>query len=1339
MSDKAVAIIGLGCRFPGAGDPESYWRLLAEGVDAITPVPPERFDPDAYFSPRSGTPGRTVSRYGGFLEDPFRFDAAFFGISPLEAQGMDPQQRMLLEVVWEALEDAAIRPSTLAGSQTGVFVGQATAEYDEWPAAVQHDIRSAVGSRLRGVAAGRVSYAFDLRGPSLVLDTACSSSLVAVHQARQSLLLGESDLAIASGVNLVLTPTDAIAYSQGDMLAPDGRCKFGDRSADGFVRSEGVGVVVLKRLTDAVRDGDPVRALLLGTSVTNDGSSSGLLVQPAVEGQAQMLRAAWRSAGIEPGEVDYVEAHGTGTQVGDSVELRALRSVVADTHAGAPLLLGSVKTNIGHTEAAAGIAGLIKAVLIAQHRRVPASLHLTEPHPLLQDDSPLEVVRTARPLEPRGERAVLGVSSFGLAGTNAHAVVGEYVPEPAAGGEPPAPPVDGAPHLLVLSARSPRVLRRLAGSHARRLAEDTTTPLREYCGTAARARDHHHDRLWVTSATRAELATRLEQLAAGMEITGGGIAEAGFRGPRRAVFVFPGQGSQWLGMGRQLLESSAEFRRKMTECDALVRAETGGSVLELLTGDAPLPDAVQIVQPALWAVQVSLAAVWRAAGVEPGLCIGHSMGEVTAAHVAGILSLKDAAAVICRRSRLMQRLSGQGLMLATDLSAAEAEEVVAPHRGLVTVAARNAPGLTVLSGDTAAVQEIAVGLAMRDRFARTVKVDVASHSPAMDLLRADLLAELASLAPRPAEVPMLSTVTGALVEGTELTAEYWVDNLRQPVRFTDAVRTAAEGGQSVFIEVSPHPVLVPAIRQTLAEADVPQSAVASLHRHQDERLSFTQALGTAHALGVAVDFGRWFPHGPYHARLPRAVWDDTRFERSAAADATARPAAAGSVRDVPLAELRGGTARERVALDSVEVLYPALGLDAIRRTVRDLPGAGPLALRDVRLGDKPVGLDGVTAVRVTIGAAGANGERTVAVRAVRGGDAREETLTAVLCPAHAAADEDWSAEIGRTLARCGAHLDREAFRRLAARHGVLAPAPHRTWRRDGEAAAHVHRTAEAWSATVEACLQPLLAAAPQDPAAGTPLPVSFGSVRLHAELPAEIWSLVRWTDGPEEDVAEVRLVSIEGRLLAEFTGIRLVRLPGRAAGAVGGRLERLLPVLARHRLGSLAGLARDVLTTAQRTVDLVMTAASAPSPGAPAAPPETAGPSPTGHPAPSVVPVTPVSAAQAPAPEDAGTSDASEGAESPERVLLSCAAAALGLTGEALDARRPLRDYGLDSLMAVRLGRRLQTEFGIALTSADLLGGDSVKELVRKVYGNDTVNQGLRTKLGPRTENCYSA
>lgn len=603
---EPIAIIGMGCRFPGAPGVEEFWKLLESNTDAVVPVPRDRFDVAAWYDPRPGTPDRLISRHGGFLDGVFDFDAAFFGISPREARTMDPQQRLLLHVVWEAFEDAGIPPSTVRGSGTGVFVGQATAEYgDATGPSATADVRAVAGSRLRAVTAGRVSHAFDLRGPSLVLDTACSSSLVALHSARQSLLTGECELAVAAGVNTILTPTDAVAYSQGRMLAPDGRCKFGDSSANGFVRSEGVGTVLLKRLSDALADGDPVHALLLGSAVTNDGDGSGLLLQPAVSGQVAMVRSAWRSAGVSGSQVDYVEAHGTGTTVGDGVELRALAEALgAEDNAGAPLLVGSVKTNIGHAEAAAGIAGLIKTVLVAKHRTVPASLHLTSPHPQLTEPGfPVTVADRNTPLRPRGDRAVLGVSSFGLSGTNAHAVIGEYVPEaaPRPDIDTPQSAEDAGPHLLVLSARTPTALRRLAARHAAHLGPDGAGRghrLRDICRSAAMGRDAHPFRLWAVGHSHDALADVLRALAADEPTPDGGMHEAGFDGPREVAFVFSGQGSQWRGMGRELLRTSDAFRAALTECDAAVREELGWSVVDLLLDDsAELADAVERCSP----------------------------------------------------------------------------------------------------------------------------------------------------------------------------------------------------------------------------------------------------------------------------------------------------------------------------------------------------------------------------------------------------------------------------------------------------------------------------------------------------------------------------------------------------------------------------------------------------------------------------------------------------------------------------------------------------------------------------------------------------------------------
>lgn len=567
-----IAIVGLGCRFPGAEGVNALWNVLVNKVDAVTPIPSERFPVDDCYDATPRVPGRTVSRHGGFVRDPFGFDAAFFGISPVEARAMDPQQRILLQVVWEALEAGGQRPDSLAGHQVGVFVGQATAEYSDEAGRDEPDIRDLVGSRLRAVTAGRISYALDARGPSMVLDTACSSSLVAVHTARQSLQLGECELAIAAGVNLILSPYDSIAYSQGGMASPGGHCRFGDAGADGYVRSDGVAAVVLKRLPDALRDGDPVLALLHGSAVTSDGAASGLLLRPSVAGQVEMVREACRSAGISPAQLDYVEAHGTGTTVGDDVELRALaEAVTPGRQAGRPLLTGSVKSNLGHAEAAAGLAGLIKAVLIAQHGVIPASLHLDRPHALLTGpDAPLQVVTEARVLEPLGPEALIGVSSFGLSGTNAHVVIGAVPagttdPRPAADtGAAPDAEADG-PQLLVLSARSATALRRLTEAWADYLSPagaGRAHPLHALCATAALRRDAHPFRLWALGASHQELAGNLRALAAGETIADGGLTEAaaGLPRERQTVFVFPGQGSQWTGMGRALAAASPPSR-----------------------------------------------------------------------------------------------------------------------------------------------------------------------------------------------------------------------------------------------------------------------------------------------------------------------------------------------------------------------------------------------------------------------------------------------------------------------------------------------------------------------------------------------------------------------------------------------------------------------------------------------------------------------------------------------------------------------------------------------------------------------------------------------------------
>jgi acyl transferase domain-containing protein/acyl carrier protein len=874
-----IAVVGVGCRFPGADGPVAFWQLLKDGVDAITDMPTGRFDLDALYDPRPRVPGKVVTRQGGFLRNLDQFDPDFFGISPREAHLIDPQQRLLLEACWEAFEDAGIPREVFAGTRTGVFVGMWTNEYEDCMYGASSDIDLYVttgGGRYS--ASGRLSYVFDLQGPSLTVDTACSSSLVAVHLACQSLWRGESALALAGGVNLILQPHISIGYSRSGMLSPDARCKFADAGANGYVRSEGAGVVLLKPCAQAVADGDPIYALIRGTAVNNDGHSSGLLVAPSSRGQEVMLRDAYRSAGVRPGQVQYMEAHGTGTSVGDPVELEALGSVLSiDRPPDRPCLIGSVKTNIGHTEAASGIAGLIKVALCLKHRLVPPSLHVRELNPRIPwNDLPLVVARELQPWPPGPGPALAGVNSFGVTGTNAHIVLQEA---PAAEVARGAEAEDHRSRLLPLSARSPAALAAVAGAWRDRW-RSAEASLPDLTYTAAVRRTHHEHRVAVVGRSTAELADGLDAFARGEPRPNVFASRATSAAPR-VVFVFPGQGSQWLGMGRQVLQREPTFRAALDACDRAVREESGFSVLEELAADASRSrlDEIDVIQPTLFSIQVALAALWRSWGIEPAAMVGHSMGEVAAAHVAGVLGLEDAARVICRRSRLLRRARGRGAMAVVDLSLAQAGEAIAGYEDRLSVAVSNSSRSSVLSGDPAALDEVIAALEARDVFCRRVKVDVASHSPQMDALRADLIEALDGLHPRAGHLPLYSTVTGEVGEGAQMGAAYWARNLREPVLFSSAVGRLVRDGHSAFVEVSAHPILLPAIQQELQYLGHEGAVLPSLcrDREEGEEATLLESLGALYALGAAVDWKALHPAGGRCLPAPSYPWQRERF------------------------------------------------------------------------------------------------------------------------------------------------------------------------------------------------------------------------------------------------------------------------------------------------------------------------------------------------------------------------------------------------------------------------------------------------------------------------------
>ncbi|WP_438010602.1 SDR family NAD(P)-dependent oxidoreductase [Sorangium sp. So ce321] len=847
--DDLIAIIGLSCRFPSANDLEAFWALLRDGVDAITEVPPDRWDTEAFYDPDPSAPGRTSSRWGGFLDRVDRFDAQFFGISPREAVQMDPQQRLVLELAWEALADAGVPAETLRGSKTGVYMGAMWSDYARCAAGRGSHItqHTATGQDISIISA-RVSYWLGLQGPSLAVNTACSSSLVAIHLACQSLRAGESTMALAGGVNLLIDPESTVAMTKFGAMAPDGRSKAFDARANGYVRGEGAGVVVLKPLRRALADGDPIRCLIRGSAVNNDGFSNGLTA-PNPQAQEAVLRDAYRAAGVAPERVHYVEAHGTGTMLGDPIEAKAIGAVLGRARDDSrPLLIGSVKTNIGHLEAASGIAGLIKTVLSIQRRKIPPNLHFEQPNPYI----PFAELRLAVPPRlldwPHEDQAALaGVSSFGFGGTNCHVVLEELRPSPAQ----ILPLAADAPEALAALARE---LRALAG------APGPEPALSDLCATAAAMRSRGRHRMAVTASSRAEAAALLDGYLAALPQKGLSAGDAaGLHG--RVVFVFAGSGSQWPGMGRTLLLQEPVFRSVIERCDRALRPLAGFSLLDELLADASRTrlHEVNVQQLSLFAVQAALGALWRSWGVEPAAVIGHSGGEIAAAHVAGALDLEDALRIAHHRSRLQQRVNGRGAMALVELHAEEADRLCAAHPGRLHVAGYNSPISTVISGEEAAVVDALAALQREGRTGHRIRVDFAAHSPAMDPLVPELLSALGELRPRRASVPIVSTVTAAALDGAECTAAYWARNLRAPVRFAAALERLVSEGHDTFLEIGPHPVLLHNIEQTVQRGGRRAAVLACMRRGEDEAATLREALGEIYVRGSSIRWSRLFP------------------------------------------------------------------------------------------------------------------------------------------------------------------------------------------------------------------------------------------------------------------------------------------------------------------------------------------------------------------------------------------------------------------------------------------------------------------------------------------------
>ncbi len=834
--------------------------MLNAGRDTVTGLPPGR----------SAALAGSFGDHGGFLDHIDGFDAAFFEMSPHEAIRLDPHHRLLMETVWEAIEDAGLTAERLAGSRTGVYTSCFTSHYwNMLRSAGMDDIHAIMGAHRWTAPAGRISRLLDLRGPSMGTESTCASSLVAVHLACNAIRSGEVSTAIVAASNLLLDGKDRVGFAEAGLISSTGHCRFGDEDADGYVPAEGVITIVLKPLRDAIEAGDHVYATIVGSCVNSNGSDSASAGATGTTGQEDMLRTAFDDAGIKPGDVDYVEAHGPGTAMGDMVELTALSRVLREgREADQRCVVGSVKSNIGHTEATAGLAGLLKTALSLHHRTIPATLHVQRRSTVLRaDDSPVELAHTTQPWPHRGRPAIAGVTALGMFGVGAHVVLTEAPPRASEA----ASTEDAL--ILPLSTRDPTALRVLANRYANTLSS-TETPA-DVCFSAGTRRTHHPHRMAVVGRDRQALVDGLRRIADGDRPGGATPASERVDGPPRVVFVFSGQGSQWLGMGRELLATNPVFTRRLRECDELIEAERGWSLITRLLEDTPL-NGEREIQPALWAMQVSLAEVWRHWGIEPDLVIGHSMGEIAAANVAGALSLRDGATVVCRRSELVGTLP-PGAMAAVQVGEDEARQAIGEYADRVSVAVANSRHATVLAGEPEALEAVVASLRERGVYCRTIRANYASHSPHVEPLRDTLCGELAGLTPRAGTVSLHSTALNRVVAGEELDAEYWMANLRNPVRFDAAVLAVlGEPGPTVFIEVSPHPLLVSAIEDGIEECAADSVALPSMLRGQPERESLLTTLGTAYVRGCAPDWDRLHDGGRF-VPLPTYPWQRKRF------------------------------------------------------------------------------------------------------------------------------------------------------------------------------------------------------------------------------------------------------------------------------------------------------------------------------------------------------------------------------------------------------------------------------------------------------------------------------
>jgi acyl transferase domain-containing protein/NADPH:quinone reductase-like Zn-dependent oxidoreductase/SAM-dependent methyltransferase/acyl carrier protein len=887
MYKDRIAVIGIGCRFPGGvSDTESFWKLLVEGREAVGEIPPDRWNVDRFFDAELGLPGKSIARRGGFLEGIDQFDPQFFGISPREAPYVDPQHRLLLETAWEAIEDAGLVLDLERGTDLGVFVGISHNDYQ----AIQGTPweHSGIGPHsptgcAHSIAANRISYCLNLRGPSVAMDTACSSALTAVHAACEHIRAGRGDVALAGGVTVMITPGGFIGFSRASMLSPEGRCKAFDASADGFVRGEGAGMVLLKRLSQALADGDPIQGVIIGTALNQDGHTNGISL-PSAEAQARLVREACIDAGIAPSQIGFVEAHGTGTAVGDPIEAHALAAALCkERSTEAPLLIGSVKTNLGHLETAAGVAGLVKALLVLKHGRIPPSLHFETPNPNI-DFAALKL-RVPVALEPfpdtGGGKRIAGVNSFGFGGANAHILLEEPSARPQS--EHLSTQTEHA-WPLVLSARSEKALRSWVSRlrdwlDERSKANGNSPVLSDLAYTLGARRNHHPYRLTLVAHSMGEV---VEELNGYLGDQKGSKVRTAFA-PRseqtpRVAFVMSGQGPQWWGMGRELMRHEPVFRQSIERCDAAMRPWARFSLLEELgrSEDASLMHRTEIAQPAIFAMQMALTDLWISWGVRPAAIVGHSVGEVAAAYLAGVFSLEEAARVIVLRARFMDDCArGEGTMLAVGLDEDGAQALIARHDRTVTIAAFNGPRSLTLAGPRLSLEAMAAELELQGVFARLVRVDHPFHHPLMKPASEALEEALVDIKPQTERVPFFSTVTGQRCAGQDCVAAHWGRGVRQSVQFAGAVNALSDFGVDVWLEIGAHPALSHSIQECLAGRSSKTPVMCSTRRDREHE-SLLETAMELHRSGLTLDFAEMTPSRRLLS-LPTYAWEKSRW------------------------------------------------------------------------------------------------------------------------------------------------------------------------------------------------------------------------------------------------------------------------------------------------------------------------------------------------------------------------------------------------------------------------------------------------------------------------------